>query len=238
MIFHDFRNIIGTPRPGFSEILYNRIIRGKTALPWSDVWTDICTVNGFQGYFMDKIMFHYTPLISAFIERDSIAGVQTSIKFQPELFDSFYKFFADAIWVYVDRRDVFAQAVSMYLAEATQIWERHRGAQEAASAPPFEVRYNSEKLLRYLRTFLAEREQWQLFFRHYKIKPIRISYEEAVPGYPHYLKELLDKTGIQMVETPAPRRLLKIGDEVNEKWAEYLRNDVIADLYYRTHAGT
>src|ERR1700733_2331436 len=123
MVVDDLLNIVGY-EPGATEVLYDRIVANETQRPWSEVWDEVRRLNSFERYFLDKVMFHYTPQISQFIERNTTVGVSTCLTFKPELFDGFYNFFADAIWVYIDRRDVFAQAVSMYVAEATQIWER------------------------------------------------------------------------------------------------------------------
>lgn len=235
LIVDDFRNVVGSSS-GANELLYETIIRGNTELPWSQVWDKVKARNLVHGYFIDKVMFHYTPMLSAFMERNSIEGVNRCLKFNPPLFDKFYNFFAQAIWVYVDRRDVFAQAVSMYLAEATQLWAKPVGRSRAAAAAPA-IGYDYSKLQQYLKGFLTEREQWQIFFRHYNIHPIRISYEDAATGYPQYLAELLEKTDLKMVETPRPRRLAKVGGELNERFTEFLRNDVIAELYARSHAG-
>jgi LPS sulfotransferase NodH len=237
LIVDDFLNVVGHKRV-ISEILYHKTM-GETGGPWSKTWDEVSKANTVRGYFIGKVMFHYTPYISRYIEHGSTAGPHHCLRFIPELFDSFYNFFADAIWVYIDRRNVFAQAVSMYLAESTQIWEKLiaglRSRPPKPGVPADQVRYEYEKIKPYLTGFLAEREQWQLFFRHYKITPIRISYEEAAQGYPQYLKELLDKTELQAVEAPRPRRMLKVGDQRNEEWAEFLRNDVIAELYSRSH---
>jgi LPS sulfotransferase NodH len=234
MIVDDLRNVTGC-ETGVNEIFYDYIARKKAIIPWKTLWATVSAQNAVHGYFIDKIMFHYTPLISAFIGRNSIEGVHRCLKFEPDLFDHFYNFFARAVWVYVDRRDVFAQAVSMYLAEATQIWEH--SDRLADQPPPPAIGYDYGKLQQYLRGFLTEREQWQVFFRHYNIEPIRITYEDAVAGYPHYLKGLLDKTGLPVIETPPPRRYVKVGGELNERWGQLLRNDVIAELYSRTYAG-
>lgn len=235
MVFDDLRNVLGC-WPGNSEILYDRIVFNKTTRPWSEVWAEVSELNTVAGYFIDKVMFHYTPRISQFIERGNTLGVRRCLKFKPELFDGFYNFFADALWVYVDRRDVFAQAVSMYLAEATQIWEKRLGVHQNGDSPLPPVAYDGEKLRNHLQSFLAEREQWQVFFRHYNISPLRISYEDAAAGYPHYLKGLLDRVGLEPIEAPPPRRLLKLSTGLNEELAGFLRNDIIADLYSR-HAG-
>jgi LPS sulfotransferase NodH len=234
VVHDDFRNVLGYP-PGNSEILYQRIILEKTDRLWREVWDEVSKLNTVHGYFVAKFMFHYTPCISSFIERNSTVGVERCLKFLPELFDGFYNFFADAIWVYVERRDVFAQAVSMYLAETTQVWHRRLGAPPQGGPPAPAIGYDYQRLKPYLQGFLAEREQWQVFFRHYRITPIRINYEDAAAGYPGYLTELLDKAGLHMIEAPPPRRLLKLGDQLNEKLAQFLRHDVIADLYSRSH---
>jgi LPS sulfotransferase NodH len=260
LVFDDFLNVVGSPRLN-SEILYERTALKKTQLPWSELWNEIREGNTVHGYFFGKVMFHYIPLISSFIERNSTAGVRyPCLKFIPEQFDGFRNFFADAIWVYVERRNVFAQTVSMYLAETTNVWEKLLEPSQSGVSTPVEsvdsieaisrnpsrrsgvlpgsvVRYEYEKLKAYLKGFLGEREQWQLFFRHYKIAPIRISYEEAATGYPQYLKILLDKTGLRAVDAPPARRMIKVGGQRNDEWAEFLRNDVIAELYSRGNAG-
>ncbi len=222
MIFNDFRDVVGACDPVTGEILYNRIISRKTERPWMEVWADVGDKNRVYQYFTDKVMFHYTASLSRFIERGSTAGTGRCLKFVPELFDGFYNFFADAIWVYIDRRDVFAQAVSMYLAQTTKVW--HKKGEPAEATPPAPLLdCDYEKLKGHVNDFLAEKEQWQAFFRHYKITPIRIDYEDAAPGYPHYLTELLARTGLQMVDSPPPRELSKLGGELNQKMAELLR---------------
>ena len=242
LIFDDFLNIVGAYRKN-PEILYEWIIRKKTELPWDEVWNEICARNRLQGYFFCKVMFHYTPRISSFIERNTYEGVALSHEFRPEQFDAFHSFFANAIWVYVDRRDVFAQAVSMYMAESTNVWEKLVRQPKPGvvtipdrpnAVPESEVRYDSRKLKGFLRSFLNEREQWQRFFEHYKIEPIRIAYEEADRDYPHYLNELLAATGLQSVAEPPPRRMIKVGSQRNEEWSAYLRNEVIAELFSRS----
>lgn len=234
LVFDDFLNVVGSPRKG-SEILYRRIVAMKTQAPWSELWNEVSQLNNVHEHVVIKVMFHYTSYISRFIERNSTADADKCGKFIPEVFDAFYNFFADAVWVYVERRNVFAQAVSMYLAERTKVWEKIVGRPMQNDTPVPDVTYDYKKLKPYLQGFLAEREQWQLFFGHYKIAPIRINYEEAAAGYPQYLKELLDKTGLKPMEAPRARRMIKLGDQRNEAWADFLRNDVIAESFYRSH---
>src|SRR5580700_4932286 len=91
VVFDDLRNVLGYG-PTYSEILYDRIILNKSKVTWSELWVEVAKVNTVQGYFVDKVMFHYTPQISSFIDGKSIANAERCLKFAPQLFDSFYDF--------------------------------------------------------------------------------------------------------------------------------------------------
>lgn len=227
VVFDDLRNVLGYG-PCCSEILYDRIILKNAKCGWPEVWNEVRRVHDVEGYFVDKVMFHYTPQISAFIE-GTYRAAKPCFTFSPELFDGFYDAFRDATWVYIYRRDVFAQAVSMYIAEATEVWERRVTEPRPSDPSALLTNYDFEKLRRYLQAFLEEREQWQKFFRYYGIQPITITYEEAAAGYPGYLKELLTHIGLAMVERPWQRRLVKLGGRLNEEWAALLRKDLMLD---------
>jgi trehalose 2-sulfotransferase len=216
-----------------SEILYDRIIRRRDMRSWEEIWSEVSAINQVAGYFIDKVMFHYVGVIARFIEHGSAADLQSVQQFEPAAFDHFQQFFADAIWVYVERRDVFAQAVSMCLAETTQIWEQRVSRPPKAAATGADLGYQYTRFKRYLDHFLHERRQWQLFFHHYRIDPVRIYYEDAIADHPEYLRELINRAGLQIVESPLPRRLIKLGNELNDQLATYLRNDLIIDLYAR-----
>lgn len=226
MIFDDFRNVLGVG-PGGGEVFYHRIIRDKLEQPWSEVWPEIRARNTVKGWFVEKVMFHYTPKISHFIGHGTTAGVKDAARFEPRLFDHFYRFFAKGVWVYVERRDVYAQAVSMYLAEETGLWVRRRGRTEN-NVERKTPAYNFGRLSAFLRNFALERDAWQAFFRHYGIEPIRIYYEDAVDDYPEYLNELLEAAGLRMIENVPERRITKIGAETSIGFAQLLRNDIIA----------
>jgi LPS sulfotransferase NodH len=227
MVFDDLLNVMGC-EPRNAEWLYERIVREKTTDPWQAVWAEVRERNHVAGFTVNKVMFHYTPQISAFIAGNPVVKVQRFLEFKPGLFDAFHAFFRDAIWVYVERRDVFAQAVSMYLAEATALWEIRAGP-----SPPrrLDVRYDRVKLRNHLKSFLAERTQWPLLFEHYGIKPLRIEYEDAATRYPAYLDELLARAGFCVREPVPARRLFKVGTDLNHRFAEALRTDVLTELY-------
>jgi LPS sulfotransferase NodH len=229
MIFDDFRNIMGYPERD-AEMLFRMIIREETIEPWEAIWATICKRCNVGGHIMNKVMFHYVPALSRFMSGEPIGPRQPVLEFKPELFDAFHAFFREAIWVYIERHDVFAQAVSMYLAESTSLWEiRLRKPHPERRA----VEYDRAALHSRLRNFLIERTQWQRFFKYYGIDPICIEYEDAVARYPHYLDSLVIRTGLRPLETVPERRMLKVGTDLNDTFAARLRDEYLADISSR-----
>lgn len=231
MIFDDFCNLAGYP-PGPSEILYDRIIQKRAPQPWDKVWAEAREAFPINGYYVDKVMFHYLAKLSKFMSGGLITEARRGFQFSPELVERFRSFFKNATWVYIERSDVFAQAVSMYLAEESNVWYQwsHHAPQDAKHE---RVKYDSTKLKNYLNGFLHERENWQRFFRHYGITPIRIEYSDAVENYPGYLEELFAKIDIKMISNIPKRRVLKTGDAVNERFANRLRDETTLEIYRR-----
>jgi trehalose 2-sulfotransferase len=238
MMLDDLLNIAG--RWGADgEILRNALLATDPSrsfpLPnWDAAWKMAREKNRVQDLLVLKVMFHYTPYLSAAINGELPARQPPVPSFEPEQFDAFYNFFRDAIWVSVERRDVFAQAVSMYLAESTKLWEIRRDKAPLAAEPRPAPPYDRDKLMVYLRQFLAERAQWPRFFSHYNISPLRLMYEDAVDNYPGYLDEVFAATGLKRAEKLVERRLLKVGDATNEQYARLLRNDASLEPHGRS----
>jgi LPS sulfotransferase NodH len=230
MVFDDLRNVLGQSRAD-GELLYATIVRDRTRRKWEEVWPEIRSASSVSGTAINKVMFHYVGYISAHISGIPVERRRPVLEFEPERFEHFHQFFRDAVWVNIERRDVFAQAVSMYLAEATNIWERLREAPDTPQQFSRVVPYDRTMLTGYLRNFLLERQSWQRFFGHFKIQPVQINYEDAVAGYPDYLSELLTRAGMR-VQHPIPeRRMLRLGDVRNEQFGRMLRDDVLTELY-------
>ncbi len=223
MVFDDFRNVLGH-EPVDSEILYEEIIHRRTTQSWAQLWPALQHDWTVGPYWCVKVMYHYTPYISRFIAGQTLTKTPPVRAFSPADCDDFQRFFKDAVWVHVRRRDVYAQAVSMYFAETTGVWE----SREAGAARVVTPAYDRDRILEYLKGFIAERRQWDLFFSHYNIAPLNIDYEDAIGGYPRYLEPLLQRLGLRPARPVPPRRLFKIGDEINTGFAERLRADALA----------
>lgn len=230
MVFDDLLNVLGHGRAD-GELLYTTIIRSRTRQSWKNTWRFVRHRNTFSGLSINKVMFHYVAHLSGFIAGIPVERPRPVLEFKPERFEHFHTFFRDSIWVYVERIDVFAQAVSMYIAETTDIWERLPGATDTCVQSTRALPYDSALLKSYLYKFLQERRGWQRFFEYYDIDAVKITYEDAVATYPSYLFELLARAGVDARSPYPERRMLKLGDARNDRLAAQLREDVLTELY-------
>ena len=141
--------------------------------------------------------------------------------------DPFAEFFADAIWVYVRRANIFEQTVSKYTAEKLGIWDTAKASEGFNTAMEFDV----DVALEYMRGFIEEEAQWLVFFKQHGISPIQIYYEDAVPNFPHYLAPVLSAAGLKIDLAKArPRRKQKLGNARSVVLAEVLESMVQRDL--------
>ena len=220
----DFLNVLGGPSVD-AEILYTLFLKERSLTTWPPLWRAACESNRFHDLVIVKVMYHYAPYIG-----DIVGGQPKAVKtppvriFAPLRLEPFFAFFKDAIWVHVIREDLFAQAVSMVFAEETNVWERQN-----KDVVPLDyannVVYDRAKFLDCAKHFHEERRQWHRIFDYFKISPIKISYEQAANDYPHYLEELIRRTGEKAIAPAPPRRFTKLGTDKNDAFVERLRQD-------------
>jgi LPS sulfotransferase NodH len=225
LLFDDIRNTYGYPI-GNSEILINTVKSGRYSDTWDNVWKRAFSINATGKYFVGNVMFHYGPLID-----DCIAGrperqAKHAWTFKHEDWEAFYKFFRNAIWIYLEREDVYAQAASMYMAQMSNFWTRQRGTPEEQNYSEPELKYDYPALSRIYKGFVNEKENWQKFFQHFRIDPIRFSYEMITSRYPDYLQPLLLRIDLQPRMLGPERRMIKTGGAVTKRLADQLREDL------------
>jgi LPS sulfotransferase NodH len=83
----------------------------------------------------------------------------------------------DHHWIWLERRDTVAQAVSWYVAEATDRW--HLSAGETTSLP-VSIEYDFFSILTKVMIIGANHANWQAFFARQGIEPLTLVYEELV----------------------------------------------------------
>lgn len=215
MIVDDFQNLTGRAESE-TEAFYHLAI-DKGIQSWGKALDIVERHRIGEVIFFDKVMFPFLPILSRMIAPE--AGAKNT--------DPFAEFFADAIWVYVRRANIFEQTVSKYTAEKLGIWDTAKASEGFNAAMEFDVNV----ALEYMRGFIEEEAQWLVFFRQHGISPIQIYYEDAVPNFPHYLAPVLSAAGLKIDLAKArPRRKQKLGNARSVVLAEVLESMVQRDL--------
>ncbi|BBK31109.1 LPS sulfotransferase NodH [Stella humosa] len=98
-----------------------------------------------------------------------------------------------ATFLWLRRRDKQAQALSMAMAQATQVWHRQAGDPEA---PVPAVKFDAAHLRRSLGIVLAEDFAWRQFFAINRTTPISVDYEDLVADPGMVCRSLADAVGV------------------------------------------
>ena len=155
-----------------------------------------------NGVFGFKV--HYSQLTDSFGGRDP-RGVFPNLRF-----------------IYLKRRNRVRQAVSFAIAMQTNQWASDH------DPPADEPAFNREQIDDLLQWIERDERSWELFFDQYRIRPLRLFYEELVSSMESTVVDVLRYLG---VELPASRRigpptLERQADDRSEHWvARYLELD-------------
>jgi LPS sulfotransferase NodH len=89
-----------------------------------------------------------------------------------------------ANFIYLTRRDIFAQATSLWAARKTSVWHASDGTKSSIAFND----YDFNDLVRWIKAILRERVSWESFFSLYGIAPLRLAYEDICG--PHIAKSV------------------------------------------------
>jgi trehalose 2-sulfotransferase len=129
--------------------------------------------------------------------------------------------FPRACYVYLDRLDVDAQAISLYRAMASQHWHARANDKGPAPEPP---PFDADAIETCRRQLLEENRIWSDFFAEAEIAPMRVSYEQMSADMPKTMQLICREVGVTVPEERVPAGAYKIlRDELTDAWAERLR---------------
>lgn len=123
-------------------------------------------------------------------------------------------------FVYLGRKNVLAQAVSLVRAAQSGLW--HKTARgDVRTAPRAEtLSYDAAAISRALEQILRGRLQWDQFFASAGIKPLRLNYERvvaeplrALAQIAEYLEQPIDVAAVNLDTANQ-----KLADELNRSW--------------------
>jgi LPS sulfotransferase NodH len=132
-------------------------------------------------------------------------------------------------WVWVRRRDVLRQAVSLWRALQTQTWR------EAGAPQPTAV--YSRAAIAHLAALLADQDAaWGAFFADRGLRPLELVYEDYAGDVHVAVARVLGHLGLQapaVSETAPPLR--RQSDGISDEWAEAYRRGIAVRPHNTPH---
>lgn len=125
-------------------------------------------------------------------------------------------------YIYLTRRDLVAQAVSLYKATASSVFHTHKRHSESAISQLEALEYDYEAIKNWHDHIAAQEKGWQNYFYNQRIFPLCITYEEIEDDILAVLKRIacyiaVDPENISM--PPEPSVFSKVGDSRNSEWS-------------------
>lgn len=155
---------------------------------------------------------------------NGVSGVKTSW-FQFQLFCGALKnrsVIRKYKYVYLVRRDVAVQAVSLYKATESSFFHTNISHSEDVLNKNRQLEYNYEKINKWHKHILAQEDGWQKYFLLNNIFPLCITYEDIESDVAGVVKRIAAYIGLSPESAdniPTISMFKKIGDRKNIEWA-------------------
>ena len=234
MIVEDMRN---TGRLGVPEEWFIPWVPNGAQRDWKAHWKGVVKkATGSNGVMAIKVM------------ADQLAPVETCLKSVlspvpgPRFF-RFHKIFEDAVWVWIKRNDVVAQAVSRVMARQTGInhatdGQNHfvgnllkGGDQESYNKNAV---YSREEIEIQCTSIVIENVVWERFFNDFEIKPIVLNYENFSKDESlSHLDLIQNAVGLDEDLQKKPRLIKKLANKKSENFYSSFFRDVTSEGYFK-----
>jgi LPS sulfotransferase NodH len=170
-----------------------------------------------NGVFGAKLMFNQLDELQALAGRlPELSGLETNVLLE--------RLFGGPRYIWISRRDVVRQAVSMWKALQTRRWRADDGDDESV-AP----QYRFEAIDHLVRRFDAEERGWRSLFSRHQLQPLVIAYEDQLVADPDAtVRQALEWLGV----SPPPEWRAK---QVTRRQSDTDSDDWVAS-YHRDRA--
>ena len=140
-------------------------------------------------------------------------------------FDLLNLAFGHTGFIYLQRDDILAQAVSWHRAEQTHIW--HQTDWEESRQPKQEPRFDFDQITKLVQVIGNHNSAWRAWFDSVGIQPHRVRYEELDADPVGVAGEILDFLGLKL---PPGRQInthnRRLADELNAEWIDRYRAEL------------
>lgn len=216
MMVDDFSILTGRVRfqthENFCKMIDNGVFEKSD---WPAVKDQLCSIINAErkGLFIENIMYDHAVIVSNKI----------SVSEHDDVLTPFYHFFRNAVWVMVQRIDIFEQSISRYFAAKSNVWDKRYIKNENYNDS---IPYNFNEIMYHCSWIYDSKKKWQIFFRAHNIEPIVIYYENAKDTYPDYLRPIFKKLHIEFPTKMPERRMKKLGNKRNQIFKEKVLDDL------------
>ncbi len=126
--------------------------------------------------------------------------------------------FGETKFVFLERYDAVAQAISRLRAEQTDVWHIKRDGDQAAARRS--IHYDAQAIQQYIDESSAHVCEWNTWFQQHHIVPLRLSYEDLDLDGDAEARKVLDFIGIDFAAKPTKTNNVRMADETSRQWAQ------------------
>jgi LPS sulfotransferase NodH len=183
-------------------------------------------LKGFKNRFKASSPADY---IAELIARRTAKSGVFGLKAHFENFEGFLKEYpalldvlSPVTYIYINRRDRVAQAVSMARALQTNQW-----SSQAHDGKKPELRYNRELIANAMKEVELQDAGWLNWFKAKNITPFRLTYEDLLADPAGTVQRVVEHLGVQDAERDEVKvpPVEKQGDDTNQEWIERFRRE-------------
>ncbi len=160
-------------------------------------------------------------IINKFSSSNNVCGIKIFFNQLDKFIDfpSIKKILQQCKFVFLTRRDIISQAVSLYIALETDIWKS--GKEE--KNPKRLVEYNEAKINKLLGQLIKQNINWYKFFFINQIDFLEITYEEILKNPNQYCQDICSYCGVDVGNyefSLATSRYKKQSKSINQQFAD------------------
>jgi LPS sulfotransferase NodH/SAM-dependent methyltransferase len=172
--------------------------------------------------YLDKLLACRTSRNGIFSVKAHSFDFEEAVRQFPEMLERL----SPLTYIYIERKDKVAQAVSMAKAAQTGVWVSYGKMHKTEN-----LHYDKELIARCLGFLERQHRDWLRWFETNQIEPFIVAYEDLLVDHAGVVRSIVKLLGAendkpQKVHLP---KLEKQSDQTNEKWVARFRRESAAD---------
>jgi trehalose 2-sulfotransferase len=221
--------VASSPRSGSTYLCRLLGQSGLLGTP-SEVLNPGFDLRGFKNRFKVSSPADY---IAELIARRTAKSGVFGLKAHFENFEGFLKEYPELLdvlspvtYIYINRRDRVAQAVSMARALQTNQW-----SSQGEKGPKPQLRYDRELIANSMKEVELQDAGWLNWFKANKITPFRLTYEDLLDDPAGTVRSVVEHLEVQNAERDEVKvpPVEKQSDDTNQEWIERFRRETEGD---------